>query len=42
MRWSIIWKNARWVENASFSRNGNPALRAEIAGFVLPRTFFTR
>jgi hypothetical protein len=42
MRWSIIWKNARWVENASFSRKGNAALRAEIAGFILPRTFFTR
>jgi hypothetical protein len=42
MGWPNIWKNARRVESASSSRNGNAALRAEIVGLILPRTFFTR
>jgi ribulose kinase len=39
MGWPNIWKNARGVESASSSRNGNAALRAEIVGFDLAAHF---
>ena len=39
MGWRNIWKNARRVESASSSRNGNAAFRGETVGFHLAAHF---